>query len=108
MPAARAARTLPLVLLLAACSHARAVADPAGGQEPGPEAPPAEAPQEPEREVDAGAAEAPKGATAQVIEFTGDDAEPEPPSQIRSAPKRPPIPSFKLYGTRPDDGPGGH
>ena len=37
--------------------------------------------------------------------FSGDDADPEPPTQIRSPPKRPPIPSFQLFGTRPTDGP---
>lgn len=99
MSAARAA--LFLALVLTACGHtARA--------EEGTEAPePAEPPQErPQREAEA-EVEAPfeKDPTAQVITFSGDDADPEPPTQIRSPPKRPPIPSFQLFGTRSTDGP---
>jgi hypothetical protein len=40
----------------------------------------------------------------QTIKFDGD--EPEPPTDsVRAAPKRPPIPRFQLFGTRPTDGP---
>lgn len=45
------------------------------------------------------------GATAQVITFDGEDAEPEPATMVRSPPPRPKIPSFELFGTRSSDGP---
>jgi hypothetical protein len=41
---------------------------------------------------------------AQTISFA-DDADPEPATQIQGAPKRPPLPRFQLFGTRPNDGP---
>ena len=100
MPAARAA--LLLALVLPACGHAsgaREVAEAPEPERPREEAMPeieAEAPTTPSARQD------PK---AQVITFSGDDADPEPPTQIRSPPKRPPIPSFQLFGTRPTDGP---
>jgi hypothetical protein len=99
MPPARPA--LLLALVLAACAHRSA----------SPEAldvpdPPATTLETHEDAAEPAAPAAPKaGATAQVITFSGDDADPEPPTQIRSPPKRPPIPSFQLYGTRPSDGP---
>lgn len=40
----------------------------------------------------------------QTISFA-DDADPEPATQIQGAPKRPPLPRFQLFGTRPNDGP---
>lgn len=49
-------------------------------------------------------AAAPAGKTAQVITFD-DDADPEPTMMVRSAPARPKIPSFQLFGTRTSDGP---
>ncbi|MEZ4383017.1 MAG: hypothetical protein R3A79_16945 [Nannocystaceae bacterium] len=42
----------------------------------------------------------------ETITFDGEDADPELATQIRSAPKRPSIPAFRLFGTRPGDGPG--
>ncbi len=41
---------------------------------------------------------------AQTISFT-DDNELEPATQIQGAPKRPPLPRFRLFGTRDNDGP---
>jgi hypothetical protein len=41
---------------------------------------------------------------AQTISFA-DDAAPEPATQIQGAPKRPPLPRFRLFGTRESDGP---
>lgn len=43
---------------------------------------------------------------AEEITFDGEDADPELATQIRSAPERPPIPAFRLFGTRAGDGPG--
>ncbi|MCA9657715.1 MAG: hypothetical protein KC486_05185 [Myxococcales bacterium] len=43
---------------------------------------------------------------AEAITFDGEDADPELATQIRSAPERPPIPAFRLFGTRAGDGPG--
>ncbi len=44
------------------------------------------------------------GGAAQTISFA-DDADPEPTMQVQAAPKRPPIPRFRLFGTREQDGP---
>ncbi|MBK7828987.1 hypothetical protein [Nannocystis sp.] len=44
------------------------------------------------------------GGAAQTISFA-DDADPEPTTQVQAAPKRPPIPRFRLFGTREQDGP---
>lgn len=44
------------------------------------------------------------GPAAQTISFA-DDADPEPTTQVQAAPKRPPIPRFRLFGTRENDGP---
>lgn len=41
---------------------------------------------------------------AQTISFA-DDADPEPTTQIQGAPRRPPLPRFRLFGTRANDGP---
>jgi len=100
MPA-RPAHALLLALLLAACAHRDAAQD--ATDAPDPPAVTHEPPQdEPEPEAPAPAK---PGPTAQVITFSGDDADPEPTTQIRSPPKRPPLPSFQLYGTRTGDGP---
>lgn len=89
-------------VVLIACSHTSRVRE-EGAEAPEPVGPPQEQAQA-EVEVEA---ETPfkRDATAQVITFSGDDADAEPPAQIRSPPKRPPLPSFQLFGTRPTDGP---
>ncbi|MDC0719155.1 hypothetical protein [Nannocystis bainbridge] len=95
---------LALVLVSIACGHARGreVAETPGlAEQPQPAEVEAAAPAP---EVEA-AGPGSEHASAQVITFSGDDADPEPSTQIRSPPKRPPIPSFQLYGTRPTDGP---
>ncbi|MDC0674490.1 hypothetical protein [Nannocystis radixulma] len=99
MPPVRPA--LLLALVLAACAHRGA--SPEVQDAPDPPATTLET----REDAAEPAAPAPTkaGATAQVITFSGDDADPEPPTQIRSPPKRPPIPSFQLFGTRPSDGP---
>jgi hypothetical protein len=43
-------------------------------------------------------------APTQTVSFA-DDADPEPTTQVQAAPKRPPIPRFRLFGTRENDGP---
>lgn len=88
-----------VALVLSACGHTSRAGEVA--EAPEPVEPPKEQAQ---REVEV-EAPAKKDPTAQVITFSGDDADPEPPTQIRSPPKRPPIPSFQLFGTRPTDGP---
>jgi hypothetical protein len=94
------ARPALLALVLVACAHARAEAP----AEPDvPADPPATATAEPAEPVaDRPAEPAPR--TAQVVTFD-DDADPEPSTQVRSAPKRPPMPRFRLFGTREGDGP---
>ncbi|WP_434427394.1 hypothetical protein [Nannocystis pusilla] len=88
-----------LALVLIACGHTSRVGEVAETPEPvGPTQ------EQAQREAEA-EAPAEKDPTAQVITFSGDDADPEPATQIRSPPKRPPIPSFQLFGTRPTDGP---
>jgi len=42
---------------------------------------------------------------AQQIDFAEDDLGAGPATQVRSAPKRPPMARFKLFGTREGDGP---
>lgn len=104
-------------LLLAACGHTGAGAPtsppvPIAAAEPvEPEpAEPAEPVEPAESSLDEGAvADAtpvgkPASASAQKITFD-DDADPEPTTHIQSAPKRPPMPRFRLFGTREGDGP---
>lgn len=94
----RPIRLLPLALVLVGCAHGstpRLAAAPAPAPTPTPSAASAPAP--------AAAGDPP--VTAQVITFDGDEAAPEPTTPIRSAPRRPPIPAFQLFGTRPGDGP---
>lgn len=115
------ARMLPLALALiavtaaattAACGHKSAptteppehvAASPAVPAEPeaaevanDPEAPP-----EQDTPIQTGEKTATKN---QQVTFD-DDADPEPTTQIQGAPKRPPMPRFKLFGTREGDGP---
>lgn len=47
----------------------------------------------------------PSAEAVQEITFDGEDADPGVATQIRSAPKRPTLPSFRLFGTRAGDGP---
>ncbi|WAS98062.1 hypothetical protein [Nannocystis punicea] len=101
MPAVRAA--LLLALVLTACGHTSGAREVAEAPEPAePQGGPTE---EVEVEAEVAATPAKPDPNAQVITFSGDDADPEPPTQIRSPPKRPPIPSFQLFGTRSSDGP---
>lgn len=91
------ARLVPiaLVLLLPACRHAPAIARAPAVLEPMDVA----ADADPEPDAD----DAP--VAAQAISFDEDELEPGPSTPIRGAPKRPPIPSFQLFGTRAGDGP---
>lgn len=98
MPQARLVTPIALVLLLPGCgpsvAGARASVVPGAGPAAASLATP------PERGDATGG---PTG--AQAITFGDDDVETEPTTQIRSAPRRPPIPSFELFGTRKSDGP---
>jgi hypothetical protein len=90
------ARPALLLVILVGCGHANTDSRP---PEPAPVA---------LREVEEVAPAAEQAApekTAQVITFDGDDAEPEPATMVRSAPPRPKIPAFQLFGTRTGDGP---
>jgi hypothetical protein len=42
---------------------------------------------------------------SQQIDFAEDDLGAGPTTEIRGAPKRPPLPRFQLFGTRAGDGP---
>lgn len=97
-PVMPARPALLLALLLAACAHRDAAAD-------APDAPDPPAVTQAQEEAPEPPAPTQPGPTAQVITFSGDDADPEPATQIRSPPKRPKLPSFQLYGTRTGDGP---
>jgi hypothetical protein len=97
MPRARAL-VLALATLLG-CGHADAPPPAPPPTEPAPPAP--AAPQ-----ADPLDAPPPDGRTAaREISFAADEPEPEPTAQIRGAPQRPPIPRFRLFGTREGDGP---
>lgn len=104
MPQPRLA--LLLALLPLACGHAAPpTAEP---PEPAPaDAPVDESPDAAPADV-APEAEAPPvavaAAGAQRVTFD-DDADPEPTTLVQSAPKRPPMPRFRLFGTREGDGP---
>lgn len=97
MPPARIV-TLALALLLPACGHTAAVAAPPADPEPAPSQVAAVAP-EPE------STPASPAVAVRTITFGDDELDPGPSTPIRSAPKRPPIPSFQLFGTRAGDGP---
>lgn len=117
MPSTRA-RMLPLALVLVACAHksggaaapAHAAADAASPAVPDAPASPtsaAEAAEDPAAEPAPGpdtAVQTGERTAAQKVTFD-DDADPEPTTQIQGAPKRPPIPRFRLFGTREGDGP---
>ncbi len=107
MPSARPARMLLLALALG-CG--RPVADSHPPDAPGAAPVPAEVEAAP---VDAAAPDeaapteaAPAGerTAAQTISFA-DDTDPEPTPHIQGQPKRPPLPRFRLFGTRDGDGP---
>lgn len=118
MPSTRA-RMLPLALALvavtaaAACGHKSAptseppehAASPAVPADPAP-ADPAEDPESaPATEQDTAIQTGEKTASKDQQVTFDDDADPEPTTQIQGAPKRPPMPRFKLFGTREGDGP---
>lgn len=101
MPLASLARLLPLALLLSACGHPAAATVPpetmVRSHEPAaPITTPDPAP-------------APAASPTQVTQVTqvtfADDADPEPTTMVQGAPVRPPMPRFKLFGTREGDGP---
>lgn len=108
MPSTRPARMLVLTLLIAGCGRR-------GADTHAPEPEPAVAPEPDAAPVPAGAEAAAEGAEeaapagaavapTQTVSFA-DDADPEPTTQVQAAPKRPPIPRFRLFGTRENDGP---
>lgn len=92
---------LLLAFSLAGCAHGATEASAPAAPEVAPPAPEGDAP---------GAAEEPAPAptdtprATQTISFA-DDIEAGPTTEVRSAPQRPPIPSFQLFGTRAGDGP---
>ncbi|MCB9700539.1 MAG: hypothetical protein H6711_01455 [Myxococcales bacterium] len=114
-------RTRPALLALAALLSAacRPAEERVITPEPAPasEAPASEARPIPRTRAptpeDAGDADAASEADAviaqrgdtQEITFDGEEADPEMATEIRSAPKRPTIPAFRLFGTRAGDGP---
>jgi outer membrane protein OmpA-like peptidoglycan-associated protein len=115
MPSTRA-RMLPLALALvavtaaAACGHKSAPTSepPEHAASPAVPAPadPAEDPESaPATEQDTAIQTGEKTASKDQQVTFDDDADPEPTTQIQGAPKRPPMPRFKLFGTREGDGP---
>lgn len=93
---ARRVSVLLLALLSLACR--RGTADAAAST--APEAPGPVAAEEVEaEEIAAATGHQP---VAQTITFSAD---PESATQIQGAPKRPPLPRFRLFGTRDGDGP---
>ncbi len=88
-------RTLIVVIFALGCGRRPAETRP---PEPGP-APVVTAPPAAE---DLSASPGP--AAPQSVSFA-DDADPEPTTMVQAAPKRPPIPRFRLFGTRENDGP---
>ncbi len=87
----RAVCTLSLIVLVLACDRRSA--------EVRPPEPPVVAPT-PDEVVST----SPGPVGPQTISFA-DDADPEPTTLVQAAPKRPPMPRFRLFGTRESDGP---
>lgn len=114
MPSARLARILLLLALAPGCG--RPAADSHPPDAPGAAPVPAEVEVAPVDEAAPAEAAAPDGAAlteaapagertaAQTISFA-DDTDPEPTPHIQGQPKRPPLPRFRLFGTRDGDGP---
>lgn len=100
MPPTSPPRMLLFALLTVGC--ARPTADTHAPDLPGPT--PALAASSPVVADDDAAAPTGERSDAQTITFA-DDADPEPATQIQGAPKRPPLPRFRLFGTRDHDGP---
>jgi len=111
MPSTRA-RMFPLALALVAaataCSHKSAQTNEPGHLLPGHAAADPASPVVPDAAAEdpgpAPAQDTPIQTGAQKVTFD-DDTDPEPTTQVQGAPKRPPIPRFKLFGTRESDGP---
>ena len=98
MPAIRSIHMVSLAMVLIGCGHApdgrsARISAPVPGPATAVSAPADEA--VPVREE--------RG--AQQIDFAEDDLGAGPATQVRGAPKRPPMPRFKLFGTREGDGP---
>lgn len=91
---ARRVSVLLLALLSLACRRGTAdAATSAAPEAPGPVA---------AEEVEPEEIAATTQPVAQTITFSAD---PESATQIQGAPKRPPLPRFRLFGTRAGDGP---
>ncbi len=96
------ARTLFFALLAVGCG--RPMADSHAPEAPDPAPVPATPAVESASATDDAAPATAERTAAQTISFA-DDADPEPATQIQGAPKRPPLPRFRLFGTRESDGP---
>lgn len=90
------ARPLIVVLLALGCGRRPVATQPPERAEPAPEATATPAAED--------LATSPGPAAPQSVSFA-DDADPEPTTMVQAAPKRPPIPRFRLFGTRENDGP---
>ena len=95
---ARRVSVLLLALLSLACRRDTAAST--APEAPGPVA--AEEVEAEEVEAEEIAAATGHQPAAQTITFSAD---PESATQIQGAPKRPPLPRFRLFGTRAGDGP---
>lgn len=90
---------LLLAFSLAGCAHGAASPSAPAAPEVAPDVAASEAPAE---EPAPPPTDSPRA--TQTISFA-DDIEAGPTTEVRSAPQRPPIPSFQLFGTRAGDGP---
>lgn len=97
-----APRSAPLFVLALSLGCARPTADTTAPETPGPATASAALPLPVDEWVEETAAVAGDQPVAQTITFSAD---PESATQIQGAPKRPPLPRFRLFGTRASDGP---
>lgn len=100
MSTARRVSVLLLALLSLACRRGTAAST--APEAPGPVAAPPAAVAAEGVEGEEIAAATGHQPVAQTITFSAD---PESATQIQGAPKRPPLPRFRLFGTRDGDGP---
>lgn len=94
-----APRSAPLFMLALSLGCARPTTDTTA---PGPATASAALSPPVDAEVEQTAAVTGDQPVAQTITFSAD---PESATQIQGAPKRPPLPRFRLFGTRASDGP---